>query len=501
MPRRGTAAGELQAVDPDTGEPLTRTTDLASDTTKSRRRTRLRVGAVLLALLASICAVAATYRGINLVGVRAIESSWSRAVAVDALRAETDDRIRDTLEHFADPSSAAGRDARGIVGPAEAARLGDLSHRLRGVVVADARLRDLRDDMIRELAIRRLQLAPDRQEIGTSRLRELTTRLHSQLRRYDLRPRAAPDDAALRGSARAAMSRVTAFADHRTDTLLACAVDDGLALIDIDANRVRRIPLPGAVTVLAARGDTVLTVGSGVVQARSLATGALAWEQPGYAAFFSNRDGATMVVHDRTATRVDGGGTVTSVSSRLPAGRVAVGLTDAGLVLAGAEEQVGPIEIFGEGAAATRTVTAQGRFVAASNRFVAWQDDGANGPRLHTTPATLVGDASVRLPRTDAGRGAFSPDEQLLATPGGPVAGARAAMLLHTRTGNQLVALGPPATSFSRASVTWSPDGLDLFWRTQDDRIAIHRIGSERPEVVRVDLRGVSTCGAAPRAR
>lgn len=481
MARRDAGAGELAALDPDSGEVL-----VAGDEPPPRPRSRspgarLRRTAVVLATLSVLSAAGAGYAGSTVAALRRVERVWQTALALDRQRAAVEEQVVRRLRSYGDDDGAAIEPVRRL-GRDEARRLEGLEAQLRADGILDPGLSDLRDDMVKAVRLRRSALAASRAEPERPELPPLATRLEAHLARWRLADRE-PVVAPL-AEAHRTLQRLSRFADELTGTVLVGRTGSELVVVDVDGSRVRRRAAPDLNGVFTL-GDLVVGYGRGGVTAFPLdATTPPRWSVPGALAFPAVEDDQVWVAGHDGLRLVDREGRTVSGPLRLPPRRVAVAATTAGLVL---NKAGGGIELWDPATATLiRTVTSRGRLVAASRNLVAWQEPDDTIVRV--TPAPFPDERSYRLRRTDAGPGAFSPDGEHLALPAGPEAGVIATVVVWPQHEGAPFALGGRPTTFAEASLTWSASGDWLFWKTRDGRIALHRRGTRQVRVLRVDV-------------
>lgn len=485
MPRRDDGAGELAALDPDSGEVLVAGDEPPPGPRSRSPAARLRRTAVVLAALSVLSAAGAGYAGSTVAALRRVERVWQTALSLDRQRAAVEDQVLRRLRSYDDEDGAATEPVRRLRTD-EALRLVGLEAQLRADRILDPGLSDLRGDMVRALRLRRSALAASPAEPDDRDLLPLASRLEAHLARWRLGGRE-PVVAPL-AEAHRTLQRLSRFADEPTGTVLVGRTGSELVVVDVDGSRVRRRAAPGLDGVFAL-GDVVVAYGGGGVTAFPLdTTAAPLWSLPGERAFPAVETGRIWIAGLDGVRLLDAEGRPLSGPVPLPAGRTAVAATTGGLLLSRAG---GGIELWEpDTAAVARIVSDRGRLVAASRALVGWQEADDTVVRVAPpVPEEIVAHSRLyALRRTDAGPGAFSPDGELLAVPAGPEAGAIARVVIIGQETAGAYALGGPPTTFAGASLTWSADGQWLFWKTHQGRIAFQRRGTRQVRVLRVDV-------------
>jgi hypothetical protein len=267
-----------------------------------------------------------------------------------------------------------------------------------------------------------------------------------------------------------------------------------LVSINVDASRIDEVAtLDAAPDDLLVTDDLAIAVVGGRAIAFALPAGPKVWDLPAARAVRAVEPGMVWLESTEGVTKFDRSGNRRGAPVALPTRTRMVGDTASGLVLAtnaafSDRQASGGLVVWDPATSKPVAVLASSdaRFVAASERFIAFQ----RGDGLAVRPASGADAVDLLLPRTDAGYGAFAPSERVMAFAGGPVASDRAVVIRYSPSEQQFFGLQGPATRFDRAPA-WSPSGNYLFWSTRDGRIAIHDANTDRAEVLRTELSGV----------
>ena len=501
-PRRESGWSDLEALDPATGEAV-RADDpgpaprpLDSDG-RLRRRRRLQRSTAALTVLALVCGGVAGHRAWSILSVRAIDRTWAEAMALDRARKAADASVLELSRSLGDGNDESRRASLERIGEEVTAGLLRHEDRLRRRWILDDRIDAVRDDMLEALQFRRFQLSPNRAILGDRPLVRVEEDLEAQLHRFGLERSTAPLPPVR--SARSVIAGLRRFTSEPTGTVLVAVSGTRLLTIDVDASTIRTRALPAVPQRLFGAHDlAVVQTEDGFVTGYPLDPGAPpVWTVPGSTAVPGGRGAdATGVV----AWVQTGEGVVAIGDDGRPRPPVPLASdlellaqTDFGLLV---RDVRGALHLHDPTTGRRqRTLPVTGRFAGASNEHVAVQRPGR--PVLAILQLSSDGAGEVALPRTDAA--------SLVARPGspgefafaaGPLAGNVASVLLIDTRGWQLTGFDGPRATVEPGSLTWSRDGVHLFWATPDGRIA-HR-GMEHLLVLRAPLADVTQVAAFP---
>jgi hypothetical protein len=451
-----------------------------------------------------VAAGAAAYSATTVSSLRAIESTWRSAMAVDRLRAKADVEVVATFGTLRSVDDPAADTAMKDIGEEAAFRLGAYERALRGRRIGDAGVAKVRDAMAAALQFRGRQMTPTRHLIGDTPLRDAEAALSAALRKWRLpaRAEAAEPRLAAVDSARANLAH---WADWPTGTVLVGADIGRLYVLDVDHDRatVRGLNRPDGsevdAIVVASPGAVVLAGGFATAYSFTPSRPAV-WERPA-TAIAGRASGGVWVANGSTVTAVDSDGSTIGSPVTLPGGRGMVGAVGDRLVLSSSTLRTWSIEVWDPRRPATAPVRlGDGLLVATDGEHVAFQVATGSplelGGELRIVRLPFMEVGSAELPPTDAGSGSFSPDGTDLAFPAGPLAGRIAGTLVYHSGTMSLVGLSGPSASID-GGVAWGPDGQSVFWLTPEGRIAVWGVGQE-PRILRtpyVGLRKLSATG------
>jgi hypothetical protein len=494
MTKWASGAVDLEALDPVTGAALADqdSAEPQSASPPSPKAAWLRRISVMLVVLSFLSAVGAIYCGTTIASLQSIEHTWRLAMAVDDARQGADQFVIETSRKYGgllDDEDG----PMALLGVEEIKILKGYERDLQKQVVPDGNVRDLRDAMITAMAFRRLQLQPARLEIGDSPMKRVERDLAAQLDRWNLTPAPKPDPPTLVAVA-AAHTALKRFADKTTNAVVLATMGTRLVSINVDASRIDEVATLDAVPDdLLVTDDLAVAVVGGRAIAFALPAGPKVWDLPAARAVRAVERGMVWLETKEGVTKFDRSGNRHAPPVALPTHTRMVADTASGLVLttnaASSDRQAsGGLVVWDP--ATSKPVAAftssDARFVAASEHFVAFQ----RGDSLAVQPASGANAVDLLLPRVDAGYGAFSPNERVVAFAGGSPASDGAVVMRYSRLQQQFLGLQGPATMFDRAPA-WSPSGSHLFWATRDGRIAILDANTDRAQVLRTELSSV----------
>lgn len=508
MRRREPGPAELEALDPLTGEALSRSLPPAATMTATnlRRARWLRRVATLLVVLSVACAATAAYFTVSIVQLRNVERTWRSAMALDAARAEADRQVRTLLEEVApnDNEEVSLLPPLGAIGSEVAGGLRRHERALADGRILDSKVSVLRDAMVEALEFRRFQLSPTRNRIGDTPLQRVELTIDDQLDRWGLAP--SQIDEPTLASISPALAKLRRYADVQTGATLFALDGTTLHTIDVDRSRRRKRSLPTGIS------DRLVPVAGGV---GVVAGGRLDVYPPDPAApplaaididvvdviAAGDRSGDLWIVQGGGTTirrfAVDGTGPGWKTEpAALPPGRALVGSTFDHLVL---ESPGNGLELWSASLTGpVTTLASQGaRFLAANGSMVLFQGPLPFSPQdstdfLHRYQVSTDRRDLIGLPRTDAASASLSTDGTA-AVAAGPSAGRLGSILLLepdavALTGGNAV----PRSSVKAGALAWAVDGRSLFWLTPDGAIAVsHGDGPGTRQLLRTGLDGL----------
>jgi len=502
MRRRVVEDDDLEALDPTTGDALVGgltptplpTGHRASWTTYRRRLRRARLVFIVLSFTS---AGIAAYTGWSIATLRRVERTWRTAMAVDAVRQQTDQAIFDDLERF-DPDDDTIDSFLVGVGVAATSELAKAETNLARQRIPDRRTAVLRDLMVEALEFRQRQMSPQRRQLGNTPLLLADDALATELRRWRLDPD--PVDSSPVAAATDTLARLGRYADEPTSTILVALGKDGFSLltIDIDGSALAsRAISTVAERILAVAPDVVIAVGPNGASAYTLgspsSSGPL-WERPGATAFAVPGDDHLWLRQDTEVFRLRGDGSIAAGPFVLPPNSEPVGAAGAGLVLQ-SSPPTGNDDVdlwIPDTGRSTRLATGVRRVVGAGpSMVVAERRRAEEDVRLSgrfDDVSQVISDRGRTIETIDfnfpLGFAVQRPGGIEIAASGGPLDGNIARVFRFTLPGFQ--ALDRPRASIEAGALAWSPDGEVLFWSRPDEGLAIHQPARRRQQSLRV---------------
>ncbi len=502
MRRRLAEDDDLEALDPTTGDALAAgpsrtplpTGDWVSWITYRRRLRRARV---IFIVLSFASAGFAAYTGWSIATLRRVERTWRTAMAVDAVRQQTDKAIFEDLEPFEPDDDTTDSFLVGV-GVAATSELAKAETKLVQQRIPDRRTAVLRDLMVKALEFRQRQMSPQRRQLGNTPLLLADEVLATELRRWRLEPLEVSDRRL--AATDEAVKRLRRFVDEPTSTIIVAIGLAGRSLvtIDLDASTIERRELSESVErLLSVSPDVVITVGLAGVRAYEVnqpTSPKPIWERTGAAAYAPPGADSVWIHEGPDVLRLDPRGGVIAGPYPVPAGLSPVGATRNGLVLVSAPES-GFDDVFlwspeqdrrkllAQGV--RRVVSAGHGLVTVERRFVVQGTDGAqtlprDGVFVVADTGRTVEQFDFDVPLVSA---AQRPGGIEIAAAAGPLAGRLARVFRFTIPGS--VATGGPSASVDPGALAWSNDGSFLFWVTPDGNLAIHEPARRRVGLVR----------------
>lgn len=497
MRRRESGPGELEALDPLTGESLSRSFPTSPSPAGAPgrggrrpevRASRLRRVRFVFGVLALICAGSAAYFGVTISQLRAVERTWREAIALDRSRASADVAVLQAIE-----DSGAGDDAAeerlAIIGDEAVASLARAERSLASRRILDSKVSSLRDQMIEALEFRRFQTTPQRRQMGSTPLQQVDFAIDVQLSRWGLRP-TSPPQPTIR-SLRGVLDELGRFTDEPLGATLFVADARTLITVDVDGSLARGRAVDGPIVrLLPAPGGAAVSNGAELVVYPADVDAPAIVRVPANGPVFEVADGTgdLWVVEQETIVRRfrPAAGEALQAPTTLPPRRRVVGGAAGRLVLQ--RTDAGTLELWTPptATASESTVpltTAFARFLAGDTERVLWQgplpfaDFGGDG-YLHSLEIDSGERELIALPPTDAVSGAYAPDGTF-AIIAGPPAGRLGRILVAAAGTSALAGTNSPGSLVRENSLRWSPDGAHLFWLTIDGRIA-YRSGTDR---------------------
>lgn len=502
MRRRLVEEDDLEALDPTTGAALVETTppppslpvDWASWTTYRRRLRRARTVFILLSF---VSAGFAAYTGWSIATLRRLERTWRTAIAIDVVRAETDNAIFNVLGEFDVLDDKADAHLIGV-GTAAASELAKAESALSREFTPDRRTALLRDVMVDALEFRQRQMSPQRRQLGNTPLTLAEDVLAMELERWRLKP--IQVDPATLPAAVDAVARLKRFADDPTSTVLVALAADGLSLVtlDIDASTSTRRALPVAADrILAVAPNVIVAIGPNGVSAYSLGSASTAgplWERPGATAFGVPGDDQLWVRQGSEVLRLRGSGDSVAGPFALPPNTEPVEAMGDGLVLQssavpGKRDVVLWLPATGEQmplARGARRVVGAGRSVVVVERARSLEEARLSGEfddivEVLSDKGRAIETIAFNIP---LGFAVQRPGGIEIAASGGPLAGNIATVFRFTIPG--FLAPNGPRALIEQGALAWSPDGESLFWSRPDKGLAIHQPARRRQQSLRV---------------
>jgi hypothetical protein len=499
----GGGPGELEILDPETGEALGGAPGAAAERppVRSLRVRRLRRLRLALVAMSVVSAVTAGYFGFTILSLRTIEHEWAEAMALDAARQQADNVVITTMDTVGDPDDLQPLlDALGRIGDETSAGLQVHENSLRRRWIPDGKIDAVRDDMTAALQFRRFQLAPTRKLLGETPLLRVEAELDDQFDRFGLERSYV--QAPQLSSTAVAVRNLRRYADSPTHTVLV-ALDEGgdLQTVDVDASRTttRHLGVSAAGTLVAA-GDEVVVLDGGEAIAYDLrskdAERPPAWRVSAegvLGAAPGDEVAVWVVVGDRVNGLRKDGSVVDGRGATLPSGGVAFGATRRGLVVG----RRGGLDLIDDhtGAVVEALGGPDDRFVGATADWVAVQPPGR--PRLVLHDLRNGTSREVQLPGRGAAGFVQSPDGDSLAFLALPISGGAAPILRVTASGN-LLAISGPRGAVEPGSLAWSSDGEHLFWVTLEGRIGVATVGTSAGTTLRTSLPRLRSLVAFP---